>query len=84
MDGVTGWEYNEPFATLMRAHRAPEPRLVVEYQTSTQTEADEAFEASSHRAHYRRSPGRWVRAFYCRGLNKNNLAERVGFEPTVP
>ena len=82
-DGVVGWEYNQPFAVLMGAHQAPEPILVVEYQPTARTEADDLFEAEHDRPHYRRSPGRWARASYCQGLNQNNLAERVGFEPTV-
>ncbi len=82
-DGVVGWQYNRPFAALMRAHQASEPILVESYEATAQIEADEAFGAKSGRPHYRRSPGRWARASCCQGSNQNNLAERVGFEPTV-
>jgi site-specific DNA recombinase len=82
-EGVVGWEYNEPFATLLRAHRAREPRLTVEYQPTTRTRADDAFEVSTAQTLYRRSPGRWARAVFCQGSKANNLAEGVGFEPTV-
>ena len=82
--GIVGWEYNQPFATLMRAHGALEPRLIVEYQLSAQTEADDTFQTTSDRPHYRRSQGRWARASFCRGLNQISLAEREGFEPSDP
>lgn len=46
----------EPFAALMRAHQAPESILVEGYEPTARTEADEAFEATSGRAHYSRKP----------------------------
>ena len=33
-DGVVAWELNEPFATLLRAHKVPEPIVVGTYETS--------------------------------------------------
>jgi site-specific DNA recombinase len=82
-DGVAGWEYNEPFATLMRAHGSKEPILTIEYKPSPGSKADDAFQTDSDQPLYRRSPGRWARASCCQGLKQSNLAERVGFEPTV-
>jgi site-specific DNA recombinase len=82
-EGVVAWDYNEPFATLMRRHGIPEPHLIVEYSSTPQTEADDNLEAELDREITRRSPGRWTRAYLCQGLKQTNLAERVGFEPTV-
>ena len=82
-DGIVGWEYNEPFATLMRRHEASEPHLVVEYMRSPQSEAEDRMESALNREITRRSPGQWARAYLDQSLKQNNLAERVGFEPTV-
>jgi site-specific DNA recombinase len=83
-EGVVGWEYNEPFATLLRAHRASEPRLLIRYTPTKQSQADDAFEAENGSGTcYRRSPGRWAGAYFSKGSKTNDLAERVGFEPTV-
>ncbi len=82
-DGIAGWEYNEPFATLMRRHGASEPHVIVEYQRSPQSEADDRLETFLNEEITRRSPGRWARASLSQCLKQNNLAERVGFEPTV-
>jgi site-specific DNA recombinase len=81
-DGVVAWEFNEPFATLLRAHKVPEPVVVEEYETD---ELDDEYEADREPgAYYRRSPGRWTGASICVVSKANNLAEGVGFEPTVP
>ena len=81
--GVVGWEYSQPFATLMRAHGATERVLLVEYESNAQTIADDQFEAENARPVNRRSPGRWARAYFRQSLKEFTLAERVGFEPTV-
>ena len=80
-EGVVGWEYNEPFATLLHAHGAPEPRLIAEYEPDAKTQAEDSFETDEQSLR-RRSPGRWVRAVFCQGSKANHLAEGVGFEPT--
>jgi site-specific DNA recombinase len=81
-DGVVGWEYNEPFATLLRAHGAPEFHLIVEHQPDARTEAEENFTPETPDAtYYRRSPGRWARAFLCPVSKTDQLAEGAGFEP---
>ena len=80
-DGVVAWEFNEPFATLLRAHKVPEPILVEEYEPS---EVDNQYEADREPGtYYRRSPGRWAGASIVPCSKENTLAERVGFEPTV-
>jgi site-specific DNA recombinase len=81
-DGIAGWEYNEPFATLMRRHGASEPHVITEYQRSPQSEADDRLETFLNQEITRRSPGRWARAYLSPCLKQNNLAEGVGFEPT--
>ena len=83
-EGVTSWEYEEPFASLMRRHRAPEPHLIVEYEANPQTEADDQFEDRTDQVLYIRSPGRWARAYSVAGLKQVTLAERGGFEPPDP
>ena len=40
-EGVVAWEFNEPFATLLRAHRVPEPVVV---ETCESSEVDDRFE----------------------------------------
>jgi hypothetical protein len=82
-EGVAGWEYNEPFATLMRKHQAPEPHLIVEYEPTPQTEADDDFETMVDQVLYRRSPGRWARAYFDRGLKQNTLAGTSQRPPTT-
>jgi hypothetical protein len=83
-EGVVGWEFDEPFATLMRRHGASEPHLIVEYSPTVQTEADDSLEAALDRKIRRKTPGQWTRAYFRSGLKAINMAERVGFEPTVP
>lgn len=80
-DGVVGWEYNAPFANLMRAHGAVEPIFTVELPPDTTNQ-------SRHRRstrYQRRSPGQQVtRAFFRQGLKENNLAGHSGLEPFTP
>jgi hypothetical protein len=83
-EGVVGWEYNEPFGTLMGRHGAPGPQVVIEYHRSPQSAADDDLEAALNREITRRSPGRWARAYLCRGLKQNDLAERVGWLSNPP
>ncbi len=77
-EGVVGWEYNEPFASLMRRHRAKEPIFSAEVQSIASDERWRPRQAS----YERRSPGHRARAHLCWGLKDFNLAEGVGFEPT--
>ena len=53
-DGVVGWEYNEPFATLLRAHGAPEFHLIVQHEADGRTEAQDGFEPEDDAATYHR------------------------------
>jgi site-specific DNA recombinase len=83
-EGIVAWEYNEPFATLMRQHGVPEPHLIVEYKPTPQSVADDELEAELHREITRRSSGQWASASLVLCLKQNNLAEREGFEPSDP
>jgi site-specific DNA recombinase len=78
-DGVVGWEYQEPFASLLRRHQAKEPIFITGEQEIPRDER-----SRPRQIHYqRRSPGHEARASLRWGLKDFNLAEGVGFEPTV-
>jgi site-specific DNA recombinase len=79
-DGVVGWEYNEPFASLMRKHQAVEPIFTAQ----PVKKASETTSEPRRTRYERRSPAQAVRVFFRQGLKQFNLAEGVGFEPTVP
>jgi hypothetical protein len=78
-EGLVGWEYNEPFATPMRAHKAPEPVVGAALELSKRSERGTARSASYARSNRRRAPG----LSFPRGLKDITSAEEVGFEPTV-
>jgi hypothetical protein len=70
---VVGWEYQEPFASLMRKHQAPEPILV-----SAHDKRDHEAKRRPGARYERRSPGQLARAYLRTGLKQFNLAELVG------
>jgi site-specific DNA recombinase len=76
--GVVGWEYNEPFKSLMVRHGKPADLLVVSWP------APETAPESRSGPYERESPGRLTRAFSLLSSKEQHLAEGVGFEPTVP
>jgi hypothetical protein len=75
-DGVVSWEYNEPFAILMRSHGAPES---VAEPVATEEAVRRVIESQPLAS---KSPGSFARASFCRGSKADHLAEGVGFEPT--
>ena len=78
-DGVVGWEYNAPFAGLLRKHQAPEPIFTTEPVVANARPK----RIEPVRTRYeRKSPAQHVRAFFRQGWKEFNLAEGVGFEPT--
>ena len=80
-EGVVGWEYNEPFTTLMEAHGAPVTKREAERKTGQAS-------ALGRRSYERKRPGRGAGAlelaFFGASSKPTHLAEEVGFEPTVP
>jgi hypothetical protein len=90
-EGVVGWEYNEPFATLMDAHGAPsgKPSQGTETRVTPETDGQEHAPRARTRhtkseGYKRTSPGpgwSWTQSVAL-GLKAARLAEGVGFEPT--
>ena len=98
VDGVVGWEYQQPYDVLMRIH-PPLPGVAGTSQGLTETGAQAALRwsltgivaresASAVRREHRRSkassPSWWARAGFV-GLSSKDehLAEREGFEPSI-
>src|SRR5690349_18256829 len=80
--GVVGWEYNEPFASLMRATKAGEPIFTVENLSGTVGSSGTT--QTVRKLYEPRNPaGPLTRVFGRQGLKEFNLAERVGFEPDL-
>ncbi len=81
-DGVVGWEYSEPFATLMEAHGAPLAR------PAAQPDSAPKAKAPRRRGYERKRPDRWAGAlelaFFGASSKDTHLAEREGFEPSDP
>jgi site-specific DNA recombinase len=76
--GVVGWQYNEPFNTLMTRHGKPADLVIV-----AESPSNDGIEEPSG-SYERQSPGRLTRAFSLLSSKQPHLAEGVGFEPTVP
>jgi site-specific DNA recombinase len=80
-DGVAGWDYNEPFATLLAAHGA-KVHVIPHAMAPTAKKADrQPLNVISLHLRRKKAP---VGASFRLGLKAEHLAERVGFEPTVP
>ena len=79
-DGIVGWEYNAPFASLMRKHQAAEPIFTV--NSAAMTMPRQGSNEPRRSRYERTNPARRVRAFFRQGWKEFNLAEGVGFEPT--
>ncbi len=83
-DGVVGWDYNEPFATLMSAHGA----TVTKLPPTVAAPAEKPNRPASNNvvdlgAYQRRRPSQVAGALVSvPGSRQEQLAERVGFEPT--
>jgi site-specific DNA recombinase len=82
-DGVVGWEYQEPFSTLMSAH-SPTPHvaatLLIEHEDDQSGQAEDHHHSLG--LYQRRRPGTLTRAFCRSGSKAEHLAEREGFEPS--
>ena len=88
-NGITAWEYNQPFALLMAAHGAAQP-IQSETSTATSDEANQLIERRRRRrpraealVHNREGPSTLAQAFPSHVSKETHLAEEVGFEPTV-
>lgn len=85
--GVVGWEYNQPFQTLMTRHgKVPKVIFPTSLEESLARETDQRSGhdgRNSHTKSYeRRSPSHAAGAFSSVSLKQTHLAEGVGFEPT--
>lgn len=89
-EGVVGWDYSDPFATLMAVHGAPVECFPVGVPTVFEPPVDDR--TKNDRVYLRRSPGWWAGAVDCglvrslplsRSSKAAHLAESEGFEPSV-
>jgi site-specific DNA recombinase len=82
-DGVVGWEYQQPFATLMAAHGQPVLSMPTTVKDNAPTTSNSSSTVVSLVTYQRKRPSRSTGALSLACSKAEHLAESVGFEPTV-